>query len=182
MRLSALAVAVVAAACSVDHPSEELACDGPNDCQAPRSCVDGYCVEVVTQCPQACTSCDIPGNRCTIDRSGGGNGGVTCPAGWNCVVSCGVEACQNVDCDAALSCQITCSGENACANVTCGTGMCQVTCAGQNACRQVDCRNACACDVTCSDGTSCDMPSRCPSQPCEMGDGCTSQPASCGGC
>jgi hypothetical protein len=181
-RLCAAVIAVVAAACSLDHPSDELACATPAECSGNRTCVDGYCVEAPIECPAACQSCVVGTMSCTLDGDASPNGNVTCPTGWNCTITCGSGACRTVDCRQAASCTVTCNGDQACESVRCGTGACDVTCAGQDACTDVDCRDSCACDVTCGDAQSCANPAQCPGNPCESGDGCSSAAGSCNQC
>ncbi|MBX3161104.1 MAG: hypothetical protein KF773_34405 [Deltaproteobacteria bacterium] len=168
------------AGCSIQHVSDELACTGPADCTGGRSCVNGFCVVATSaECPGACDSCDAATMTCTIDVDN--NGRVTCPAGWNCAISCpGNGTCRNVDCGDAKSCAIQCSGRNTCGDISCGDGRCAVSCAGEGSCKRVACKDACACDVACSGANSCDR-ATCPSQ-CEAGAGCASQPAGCSHC
>lgn len=182
VRAAVLALAAVAAGCSLDHVSDELACATPSECSAGRTCVDGYCVEVAVACPGVCQSCVTATRSCALDGDATPTGNVTCPADWNCTITCGRDACRNVDCREAASCIVTCDGDQACDSVRCGDGRCDVTCTGQDACTDVDCRDSCACDVTCTDADACSNPAQCPGNPCESGDGCTSDPGSCNQC
>ena len=182
MRTIAVALLVGLAGCTLDHRSDELACESTTECSGGRSCIDGYCVEAGAQCPSDCTTCDPAARTCTITGSDSPNGNINCPAGWACTVTCQGGDCRNVDCNQATSCTVTCTGNNACDSVQCGQGACRVTCSGQRACNSVDCRDSCACDVTCADANACENPAQCPATACEAGDGCSSQPPSCSSC
>jgi hypothetical protein len=181
-RICVAVIVLATAGCSIDHASDEIACSTPAECTGGRTCVDGYCVEAQVQCPGACQSCVTGTMTCTLDGDATPGGNVTCPAGWNCTITCGSNACRNVDCQQAASCAVSCTGNQACDRVQCGDGPCEVTCSGQDACNDVDCRDSCACDVTCSDTQSCANPAQCPSNPCESGDGCTSSSGACDQC
>lgn len=176
-------VLALVAGCSIEHVSDVLACHVNTDCASGRSCVGGYCVLAAGEaCPGACSTCDLGAMTCMLDGSMSNNGRVTCPAGWNCNVTCTGGGCDTIDCSAAASCAITCSGSASCSNVQCGAGRCQVTCTGANSCRSVECQNACACDVACTGPGACSTSSRCPDQACHSGSGCTSAPAGCNAC
>lgn len=182
MRAAAIAIGVVLAGCALDHRSDELACTSPTECTGGRSCVDGYCVMAPVQCPGSCDGCVIATMTCMLDGDAAPNGNVTCPAGWNCAITCGADACRTVDCRDGQSCTVECNGDNACDTVRCGSGPCDVTCSGQDACNSVDCRDSCGCDVTCADAQSCSNPAQCPGNPCQSGDGCSSAPTACDHC
>ena len=194
MRLLAV-LAIVACGCSVDRRSEGLACTTSATCSDGRVCQQGYCVVgMATQdgspspdalvCPSICqgNDCNLATRTCNITGSGGA---VTCPAGWNCGITCPSDgACASVDCTDAASCTVTCSAIGACgsvqtgsgsATVTCsattacgnivsGTGALDLTCTGTVACGAVQCTSSCQCDVSCSSSAACGMNS-CPIAP-----------------
>lgn len=105
------------------------------------------------ECPAECTGgCD--GGTCTIAcGSNECNGGVVCPDGWPCVVSCtGDNSCNNSTITCGDSgCEITCSGINAClaTAITCGPQACSVMCSGPAGspsafdCAACSCMNGC---------------------------------------
>ncbi len=140
------------ASCSIDHPSDTLACTTQADCDATRACTNGYCIVASSNCPAGCTSCDTMAKTCTVESAG--NNDVTCPAGYHCTITCGNNGCNNVDCSAAASCTIACSGLKSCNTVKCA-GDCALTCSGMGSCNNVDCHSACACAVTCANNASC---------------------------
>jgi len=169
---------VVIASCSIDHPSDLLACTTQADCDATRTCTGGFCIVANASCPAGCTSCDVMAKTCAVDSSG--NGDVTCPAGYHCTITCGNNGCRNVNCSTAASCTIACSGLKSCDSVTCTGAACALTCSGMGSCANVDCRDACACDVTCTGASSCNN-LRCPSG-CGTTTSCSSQLATCSHC
>lgn len=177
--MRALVLVLALASCSIDHPSDALACTTQADCDATRTCTNGYCIVATsTGCPAGCTSCNVTAKTCTMD--GTGNDSLTCPPGYNCTITCPNNACHSVNCADASSCTVMCSGLKSCDQVKC-TGKCSITCSGSSSCAQVDCQSACACDVTCTGASSCG------SLQCRSGCGtatsCTSQPAAtCSSC
>jgi hypothetical protein len=196
VRTAALALIVIAAACSIDRRTDDLFCDN-GDCPDGMQCVNGFCVampDADDRCPGQCTTCtDLSPDQtsyetCLVD-CGGSNAciaEVECPDGMECVVSCtGSNSCGNgVDCNNATACTVVCGGSGACDDgVTCGGGPCSVTCSGPNSCDAgVECRFACACDVICS-SNACDIGPSCSSFACEVATGCSSAAsASCDTC
>ena len=161
--------------CTVNTRSDQLACKVQADCGTTgRVCESGYCVVDPTvkldaaidarmidafQCPAACSAGCVPnGQVCMIDGTGSA---VTCPAGWNCTISCPTAgACGNITCTAAQSCTVTCGIEGACGNISCGTARCTVGCTGTGAgsavtaCGTVSCTTG-ACDLTCTGSGAC---------------------------
>jgi len=176
--MKALALLLALASCSIDHPSDALACTTQADCDATRTCTNGYCVVGGSNgCPAGCTSCDVTAKTCSVTSAG--NGDVTCPAGYHCTITCGNNGCRNVDCAMAASCTLTCSGMKSCDQVRCA-GDCAITCSGQDSCSDVDCHSACACDVTCTGQQSCNNLTCVPG--CGGNNSCSSQPATCNHC
>lgn len=157
--LAALAaVALAVWACTVDTKSDKLACKTTADCSGGRTCQAGYCVlggpidaanADAPVCPPACASCDFPTGTCNITGAGSGTA-ITCPAGWNCAITCTeTAACGDITCG-ANACNVTCTGSGACALLTCGTGKCTQDCEGSGACGATMCTSSCRCDVTCN--------------------------------
>ena len=146
--ISALALAL---ACSVDRKTDQLQCTTGSDCTMGRICNMGYCT---TDCPASCDmGCDTSTMPPTCNVNTNGNTPITCPAGFQCNLTCNhPNSCPTIDCSAAAACTVTCNANNSCATVTCGTGPCNVTCNGGNSCGTVDCSQSCACDVTCNNG------------------------------
>jgi hypothetical protein len=196
-----LAALALAAACSVDRRTDDLACDDDDDCDDGRDCVDGYCVyggggddgddpDADPNCPAPCTFCTgTPGvdRTCNVDCSGPGacRDAIACPPGLVCQVNCsGSGACEGgVDCGEATTCAVLCSGSGACDDgVECGAGACEVTCLGDGACDfGVECNASCACDVTCA-GNACGAGAECTAVACETATGCSSDPDGCNTC
>jgi len=164
------------ASCSIDHPSDALACTAQSDCESGRTCTNGYCIVANAGCPSGCTSCDLTAKTCQIDSAG--NGDVTCPPGYACTITCGNNGCRNIDCKDGTSCTIACTGMKSCDQIDC-SGECHITCTGSSSCANVDCRDACSCDVTCGPNTCNDL--QCPSG-CGNATSCSSQAASCHSC
>jgi len=185
LALAWLSTLAIAASCSVTHRSGEYTCDTTTDCTGGRVCSDGYCVVVgggidapgpgkdggplpdapkpdappPPQCPDECTSCNLPAKECRIQcganstQACNGMTPVVCPAGWNCDIECNrTNDCRfGVDCTDAASCTIECRGGGACRGVNCGDGKCDVQCTGFNSCSSmVNCNNSCECDVACT--------------------------------
>ena len=95
------ALALVLAACSINHVSEELACTVQADCTGGRNCVNNFCVTASgSGCPDQCVTCDTTAKSCTLDGSGQGNNTLTCPNGFDCTVTC-TGRCRRVDCSDA---------------------------------------------------------------------------------
>jgi len=202
MKSALLGLMIVLAACSIQHRSDEYACNKPADCNNGRTCVDNFCVVPggttadaaktdgaphidASSCPPGCSTCNVTQKTCTIDcQSSNCTGQVACPAGYKCDIKCDSDnACRNgVDCTAALSCNITCSSGGSCRNVQCGLGPCDVACTGTGSCRSVACNASCACDVTCTGAQSCSSGIQCSSLACQAGLGCTSVPTVCHSC
>ncbi|HEY0190491.1 MAG TPA: hypothetical protein VGC42_05170 [Kofleriaceae bacterium] len=138
----ALAIALLAAACSVDRRSSALACDHSSDCADGRHCDHGYCVDprddgTSNGCPSPCTSCDTGKRTCEIDCGGS-------------------HACGDLTCPTGYSCTIRCTDNQACGKIDCGIGgSCDVTCAVGGACGDIDCEDTCSCDVHCLAGGAC---------------------------
>lgn len=195
---------VIASSCSIDHRSDNFACETQSDCTGGRTCSDGFCVltnvpidapptgdDAVKKdapgpgdCPGACTSCNVEAMECTIDCTKTDCGSqVVCPTGWNCNILCNQQnTCRNgVNCLNAASCKIECTGDAACRNVACGTGSCDVNCTGLMSCRSVSCGQSCACDVQCADNSSCETVI-CSSFQCETFEGCSSSAIGCNTC
>jgi hypothetical protein len=196
--LGLVAAALTLAACSVDRRSERFVCAEPADCEAGRTCVDGWCVvddvsfdaapgapdapADALVCPPACTRCD--GDVCVIEciDPNGCAARVVCPPGMPCRVRCsGAGACPGgVDCASATACQIQCSTEGTCRGaLLCGDGPCDISCSGSGSCiAGLNCESSCSCAVTCTGANSC-MPSAalCPAPSCTSGAGCSTEPA-----
>jgi hypothetical protein len=145
-------------------------------------------------CPWVCNGGCLQDGTCVITCGAGQcNGGVTCPSGRPCDVTCsGTGACEFgvVDCTQASSCNITCSGTDACdAGVNCAGTSCAVNCSGNAACEDggVDC-TALACSIICSGQNACDAHVCCNGLDCVNAGGslgCQSNNGgccSCGGC
>jgi hypothetical protein len=203
---------VVSGACSINHRSDQFACENSRQCDSNQTCQDGFCVTggqppgdgPITDpdgplppdafvCPPQCTSCNSQTNTCTIDCNISATActtAINCPAGFNCNVLCTRNnLCQNVNCSQAASCNVQCKGNSTCKNVTCGENKCDIECVGNLACQNVDCVNSCACDVTCGQGTSCvnvDCPVVGQNEPFGCSDFrpnvCTSEPDGCDTC
>lgn len=74
--------------------------------------------------------------------------GCTCPAGYDCRVTCS-GSCGVIDCSKAQTCDIICGAFPGCTQkITCGSGMCTVLC-GKGPCPDVDCHTSCGCSVAC---------------------------------
>lgn len=209
MRLAAataLAIAALAAACSINHRSGDFTCQTQADCSSNRVCVEGFCVlatldggtpgtandapspggdAAITGCPAQCSSCNLTQKTCAVNCTlvpALCKQAVTCPAGWSCDIVCaGDNACSSVDCTAGTSCTITCSGQASCQSVDCGASACNVVCQGRDSCRGIDCQSSCACDVNCQNATSCLPKPMCPPT-CMSPDGCSSQSPACNTC
>jgi hypothetical protein len=189
--ISALATALalaLAAGCSVNHRSDDFACDSQQRCANGRTCVDGLCVVAADSgvvdtlpppgdaavCPSQCTSCNLAQKTCTIDcalNNGACNQAVTCPAGWICNVACSVnnQCNSGVSCGNATSCTIACSARQTCKNLTCGRGTCNVTCSGNSSCGNSILCGTGACNVTCSGNLACGGEVTCgPSCACDV--------------
>lgn len=168
--LRLVVVGLLCAGCSINHRSDQFACEKPSDCSSGRSCIDGFCVAAQvdsgvkdgnTTCPVQCTSCASDAKVCVIDCAANPsacNLPVTCPTGWSCQIACSTpNACRNgINCAGGQSCTVTCSGKEACQNVLCGPGSCKVDCTGPSSCVDIRCGAACACDVTCSLDARCE--------------------------
>jgi hypothetical protein len=200
--IASLAVALAAAACSIDHRSGDFACENQSDCSGGRMCIDGLCIDpnapdargpdaavdradARPTCPDQCTACDPEEKICVIDCSlTSCEAQVTCPAGFTCDIRCNIQnSCRNgVSCAGAKGCAIACSGTSACRDVVCGSGPCDITCSGFQACRDVNCGNSCACDIDCSGPQSCSDGIVCTEFQCDIGLGCSSFPLGCNTC
>jgi hypothetical protein len=196
LALFALALAL-AAGCSVSHRSGDFACDTDQRCANGRTCVDGFCVLPADSgvvdgprptgdasvCPAQCTSCDIAQRTCAIDCSasnGACNQAISCPAGWNCNVTCSIanQCNAGISCGNATSCTIACTARQTCRNVSCGRGTCKLTCGGTASCgNSVTCGTG-ACSVACTGGGSCGSAVTCGTGACNVN--CTGS-AACGG-
>lgn len=142
-------------ACTVDRKTDSLRCTSSTQCEAPRTCTDGYCV-ADPNCPSQCTGgCDTTANPPTCNVTDPG-GSFNCPDGSTCTITCTSDgACGSIACGDAAACTIVCATSNACGDITCGSGKngaCEITCTGSNACGNVTCNNACTCDVICGPG------------------------------
>ena len=200
MRLSTwlLGLALVTAACSVNHRSGDFACEKQADCSTGRTCIEGFCVAMqadagigdgarvdaalvdANACPTQCTSCSNDNKTCNIDCSANGgacNAPVRCPEGWNCNVLCATPgSCSNgLTCPGAgMSCKVTCSGRGSCNQFMCNTGPCDIQCTGTDSCTALSCGTACACDINCVNDSSCDSKITCKAELCRRDRGCTS--------
>jgi len=203
VKYAILIALMIATGCSVNHASEQYACDQSHPCEGGRVCDNGFCIvkgsiDASTPgdgprgdggnagCPPGCTSCSVQQKTCTIDCAFGGcQNTVTCPQGYSCNIKCGTDnSCRNgVNCALAKSCDIECSGKASCQGVQCGAGRCNVACTGTQSCRGVACSNSCACDVECTGTQACDGVV-CSSLACRVGLGpsCTSSPDVCHSC
>jgi hypothetical protein len=166
LTLSAVLGGVLVTACLVDRPSETLVCATAADCAGftdNRVCTGGFCV--VSNCPGDCTSCNEALSTCQIDCTSANDcaGTVTCPAGWDCTISCvGDGACNDVICAAETECTISCVGAGACGDVDCSNACrCDLDCMG-GACASMACpergggNNAVTCTVDSTAATECD--------------------------
>ncbi len=196
MRFAWVGMLVWLLGCTVSRKSSDFACQSTTDCDATRTCVQGYCVlrgdAGITQCPSTCDSCDLTTSPPTCTRTGQDGNDFTCPAGMSCTITCASSACGDIDCsDASCTiacmagdachdiqcgvggCVVNCTGSGACHNVTCGVsgkGACDIRCTGIDACHDVDCHRSCGCAVTGCGLTECNSVS-CPST--TGGDFCT---------
>ncbi|MBA2539687.1 MAG: hypothetical protein H0V17_08640 [Deltaproteobacteria bacterium] len=194
-------------ACSINHRTDQLACERQNDCDRGQTCSDGFCLTVGNpddgpgpdpdggprpdsfSCPAQCTSCQLASMTCTVDC---GQSPATCqlpincPPGFNCNILCTRnEGCETINCTQGESCNIQCKGNGTCDNVTCGAGKCNVECTGAMACRGVDCHQSCACDVACGNNATC-LNVSCPGEPLQCSgfglDRCSSDDDGCNTC
>lgn len=164
--------------------------DGGGDMMKKDAAADSGGSSAVALCQQGCGNgtCDAQG-VCNIDCSASGAcsaSDVICPTNLPCRVVCGDHACaHHVQCGMSTSCEVQCSGQNACGDVIqCPVGRCDVTCSGAFSChKNTKCGMSCACDVTCSGSGACGAPSECPKMmACLLGRGCTSQLSGCDSC
>ena len=155
-----IAAIVLGTACTVDRKTDQLQCTTSSDCAMGRICNMGYCT---TDCPADCDmGCDGSTNPPTCNVNTNGQDPLTCPAGFQCDLTCNhPNGCPTIDCTASASCKIQCNATNTCGTITCGTGSCDVTCNGINSCADIACTDSCACDVTCNLG-ACNQ--QCPSR------------------
>ncbi|HTL33822.1 MAG TPA: hypothetical protein VL326_11890 [Kofleriaceae bacterium] len=205
MRATSICIALLLAACSINHKSDGYACEINNDCEGGRVCSGGFCVvngsqidgprsidaprigDANTGCPAQCSSCNTSQKTCTINcMTSNCQNTVVCPIGYKCDIQCNTDnACRNgINCTMAASCNIDCIAKSSCENVQCGAGPCAVTCSGPSACKNVSCNASCACDVLCTGSQSCSSGISCTSFACRgtNGIGCTSVPALCHSC
>ena len=200
MRATAVCIALLLAACTINHASDKYSCTKNTDCDPGRVCSDGYCVVAGSQvdasrtdgpkgdggtCPSACSSCNVSQRTCTINcQTSNCTNTVVCPTGYKCDIMCNIDgSCKNgINCLNGASCNVECQAKDSCQNVQCGTGPCAVNCAGASSCRNVACGSSCACDVLCSGASSCSSGIQCSSFACKSGLGCTSVPALCHSC
>jgi len=203
MRRIVVGIALLLAACSINHKSDGYSCDINTDCESGRVCSGGFCVVNGSQidaprtgdaprgdanngqCPSQCSSCNVTQHTCTINcQTSNCQNTVVCPAGYKCDIQCNTDgACRNgINCTMGASCNIECLSKQSCENVTCGAGPCAVSCSGPASCKNVACSNSCACDVLCSGSQSCASGIACSSFACRSGLGCTSVPALCHSC
>lgn len=198
------ALALVLAACSINHRSGDFACTTQADCKAGLVCLDSVCVAPDSGgtvdaspndgggnvCPAQCTSCELGGKTCVIDCAVNPERcrtQITCPVGLSCNVKCsGQNDCRSgISCTGAKACTITCSGSGSCRDIACGSGACTVDCSGVSSCRNVSCGGSCACDVSCGGPVSCSGGLSCRSAACTQQAspfGCTSKPIGCNTC
>ncbi len=180
------ALVAVLPGCQLDRKSPGYACQVPEDCDADRTCVNGWCVDNGSPadadptlpdadptlpdadpaapdafaCPAACNSCDID-NWCILTCDGADScpTPVVCPAGVKCKVECnGIGSCAGgIDCSAASSCRIECTQQDSCAGlISCGEGFCRVECMGPSSCT-----GGIDCDTSCACDTLCDGTGSC---------------------
>jgi hypothetical protein len=206
---------LVFAACTINHRSGEFACDNNADCQGGRVCQQNLCVEPGTGpdpdggmpdpdgpepfvCPTQCTSCVESTMTCNVNCEQPAAMAVcqqtiNCPEGFHCVVKCPRSSasanngqCPQVNCQNALSCDISCTGNNTCKQVTCGEGPCEVLCDGLGSCGQVQCDDSCACDVSCTLGRASCQTLDCPGSAGQCNTlgqlGCNSNRPNCNTC
>lgn len=163
---SALAAAACAAVLAIDDrelaipdalpPREDVAVD-PNDGAIGDAGTDGTASTCDPGCADAGGSCDA--STCVIDCTRGCTDPVTCPTSGACHVVCGDGGCSTgVTCKNEVGCKIDCAGDFAChRGVTCEAPTCEIACTGPNACRNdpgISC-DASICKVTCSGNSSC---------------------------
>jgi hypothetical protein len=167
VKLVALALALAAVGCSVNHRSGEFTCQTTADCASDRTCTDGLCVLIDPPtdgglpggaCPANCTSCDASTHTCTIECVNNDvcKQTIVCAQGWNCAIDCtDAGSCRaGIDCRDAASCNVNCDGDTSCRNATCGGGNCTFTCNGTGSCSGIACGTG-ACNVACNGNNSC---------------------------
>lgn len=126
-------VAAIAASCTIDRRSSELACENDGDCNdvpgERRTCTDGYCT--VVGCPDICDSCS--GDICTIQCNTASKcNNLDCPNNFSCVLACSQD-CKNLECDDG--CTVTCSANADCGPIDCGLNeTCKCTPTGNGTC------------------------------------------------
>jgi hypothetical protein len=195
-------VIAVLASCSINHRSEQYACQVNDDCSGNRVCDNGFCIVAGSidaakppsdartdmNCPAPCTTCNLTQKTCTINCQSTNctNNVITCPTGYRCDILCNVDnACRDgINCKMSAACNVDCTGKSSCEKVQCGPGPCDINCSGVSSCKDVSCANSCACDVTCTGNQSCQSGITCTSLACRSttGLGCTSVPAFCHSC
>lgn len=143
-------------------------CTSPAQCSGNGICIDGQCAACGTgapnsgSCPSGCSNCN--GGTCNIVCTGGSSGpcslGVTCPAGWACVVHCSdAQSCKlaTIDCPSTgHACTVNCipsNGNQSCesSTINCGDGPCTINCGGDEGClnTQLNC-GANSCTANCN--------------------------------
>ena len=171
------------AACSINHRTDQLACERQTDCDNGQTCSEGFCLVVGNPsdgpgpdpdgpkpdsqtCPTQCTSCQLATMTCTVDCNQSPatcQAAINCPAGFNCNILCTRnDVCSSINCSQAASCKIECKGNSTCDNVTCGPGPCDINCIGGQACGAVDCDSSCACNVACGNNAGLCLNVSCP--------------------
>lgn len=148
--------------CLVTRKSERYLCNNNNDCEAGRTCDNGYCVQGT--CPSQCSSCDS-NMGCKIDCDSNTTcASVHCPAGYDCTIRCtDPNACGPIDCAEGKSCEIHCSRPFSCGAINCGAAPCDISCNASSSCPSIDCANSCKCDVSCGNPSN-----ECPNIACPM--------------
>jgi len=199
VRLVAVTLALLLAACSIDRRSDQYRCGNADECEPGRRCESGWCViEDGTPgadggadaflCPKVCDECIAGVCVFVCRRPNDCANRIVCPPGVPCRIHCdGKDSCGGgVDCTAATGCDVECVAPGACqGSIACGNGRCRIACTLNGTCTGgVDCQRACACDVTCSGTGACDPEASCPDRgtACDSGGGCVSAPDDCATC
>lgn len=170
-------------------------CTGVNSCVQGVDCSDASSCLVSCDGPKACRgtvaspvqfNCPPGGCEVTCSTSNDVCEEVTMACEGPCSLKCEIAgSCNAVSCTG--DCSIDCLAGSTCHAVSCSGGACAVACEGTTSCDQVDCSNTCACDVSCTNPTSCYFDPQCPTGvgppgTCNINPGCTSVPAGCDNC
>lgn len=145
-----------------DAPSDAPAATDASGDALGDAVVDAGPSDAELACRVACEQSDAgrcDGGSCVIDCRNASCSKVTCPPGVPCAVFCGSNRCnEGVDCSEAGSCNIECSGMQACKNgpIKCGGSDCRVACSGTNSCwKGIDCQATESCNIACTGNNVC---------------------------